>query len=133
MSAPPAAQHAEKPAAGFDYVGGLALRAKDPKALARWYTDRFGLAIKMEFPGGVAGGFESGATQFNIAIVNAEGKHPGAAPGTGYFVLHVNDFDRVLADMTARGITPFDRTADEMGRFASFHDPEGNEVGIWGR
>jgi glyoxylase I family protein len=117
----------------FDFVGGLALRAKEPKELAQWYTQRFGLPVTAEFPGGVAGGFKAGSTDFNLAIVGADGAHPGSSPGTGYFVLHVSDFDRFLADAAARGLTPFERTADAYGRFASFRDPEGNQVGIWGK
>ncbi len=133
VAAPPTTQRAEPSPAVFDFVGGLALRAKEPKELARWYTERFGLPITIEFPGGVAGGFKAGATQFNIAIVGADGKHPGSSPGTGYFVLHVNDFDRFLTDAAARGATPFERTSDAMGRFANFRDPEGNQVSIWGK
>ena len=117
----------------FDFVGGLALRAKQPKELAHWYTQQLGLPVTFEFPGGVAGGFKSGATEFAFAIVSADGAHPGSAPGTGYFVLHVIDFDRFLVDAAARGLTPFERTSDEMGRFASFRDPEGNQVSVWGK
>jgi predicted enzyme related to lactoylglutathione lyase len=131
--AAPAAQPADKAPATFDYVGGLALRAKQPKELALWYTQRFGLPVTIEFPGGVAGGFKAGSMEFAFAIVAAEGAHPGSSPGTGYFVLHVTDFDRFLVDAAARGVTPFERTSDDMGRFASFRDPEGNQVGIWGK
>jgi glyoxylase I family protein len=125
--------HDEKAPATFDFVGGLALRAKQPRELAQWYTQRFGLPVTFEFPGGVAGGFKSGATQFALAIVDADGAHPGSSPGTGYFVLHVSNLDRFLADVAARGVTPFERTSDAMGRFASFRDPEGNQVGVWGK
>jgi hypothetical protein len=81
----------------------------------------------------VAGGFKAGATAFNIAIVRADGKHPGSSPGTGYFVLHVNNFDRFLVDAAARGVVPFEKTSDAQGRFANFRDPEGNQVSIWGK
>ncbi len=121
-----------KPAGRFDYVGALALRANQPKELARWYTDKLGVEMTMEFPGGVAGGFESGNVKFNMAIVDATGDHPGAAPGTAYFVLHVGAFDRVLAELKAKGLEPFEQTADEQGHFATFRDPEGNQVAIWG-
>ena len=59
-AAAPAVQHEDKAPASFDFVGGLALRANQPKELAQWYTQRFGLSITFEFPGGVAGGFKSG-------------------------------------------------------------------------
>ena len=132
-AAPPAIKREAQPPAVFDYVGGLALRAKQPKELARWYTERFGLPVTFQFPGGVAGGFKAGAMEFALAIVDAGGAHPGSSPGTGYFVLHVNDFDRFLVDAAARGVAPFERTSDAMGRFASFRDPEGNQVSIWGK
>ena len=122
-----------KPAGRFDYVGALALRAERPKELARWYTEKLGLEMTIEFPGGVAGGFESGSVKFNMAIVDAGGSHPGSAPGTAYFVLHVGDFDGVVADLKAKGLVPFEQTSDAEGRFASFRDPEGNQVNIWGK
>lgn len=131
-AAAPAMQPEAKAPEVFDFVGGLALRAKQPTELAHWYTEKLGLPVTFEFPGGVAGGFKSGATEFAFAIVSADGAHPGSSPGTGYFVLHVVNFDRFLVDAAARGITPFERTSDAMGRFASFRDPEGNQVGIWG-
>ncbi len=118
---------------GLEYVGGTAIQAKDPKALSAWYNDRFGLPMKGEMPGGAYGGFEWNGTSFNIAIVAAGGKHPGAAPGTAYLVFHVADYDAFIAARAAQGLTPVSTSNDAMGRFASFHDPEGNEVAVWGR
>jgi predicted enzyme related to lactoylglutathione lyase len=117
----------------LEYVGGTAIRAKDPKALSAWYSERFGLPVKGEMPGGFYGGFKWNDTSFNIAIVDAGGKHPGSAPGTAYLVFHVGDYDGFLAARAAQGLTPDSTSSDPMGRFASFHDPEGNEVSVWGR
>ena len=117
---------------GLEYVGGTAIQAKDPKTLSAWYNDRFGLPMKGEMPGGAFGGFEWNGTSFNIAIVAAGGKHPGAAPGTAYLVFHVADYDAFVAARAAQGITPVSTSNGGMGRFASFHDPEGNEVAVWG-
>jgi predicted enzyme related to lactoylglutathione lyase len=119
--------------AGLEYVGGTAIQANDPKALSAWYNDRFGLPMKGEMPGGAYGGFEWNGTSFNIAIVAAGGKHPGAAPGTAYLVFHVADYDAFVAARAAQGLVPVSTSNDGMGRFASFHDPEGNEIAIWGR
>jgi predicted enzyme related to lactoylglutathione lyase len=137
--AAPAAAPAQpsSPPAGpvLEYVGGTAIQAKDPKALSAWYTDRFGLTIAGEMPGGFYGGFEWNGTSFNIAIVSAGGDHPGAAPGTAYLVFHVGDYDGYLAARAAKQLTPFKTEGakgDKFGRFASFHDPEGNEVVVWG-
>jgi glyoxylase I family protein len=119
---------------GLEYVGGTAIQAKDPKALSAWYNDLFGLPIKGEMPGGAYGGFDWNGTSFNIAIVTAGGSHPGSAPGTAYLVFHVGDYDAFLAARATKGLTPFKTTPDEgYGRFASFRDPEGNEVDVWGK
>ena len=91
---------------GLEYVGGTAIQAKDPKALSAWYNDRFGRLMKGEMPGGAYGGFEWNGTSFNIAIVAAGGKHPGAAPGTAYLVFHVGDYDAFVAARAAQGLTP---------------------------
>ena len=131
--AAPATPATKSPAGmGLEYVGGTAIQAKDPKALSAWYNDRFGLPMKGEMPGGAYGGFEWNGTSFNIAIVAAGGKHPGAAPGTAYLVFHVADYDAFIAARSAQGLTPVSTSNGGMGRFASFHDPEGNEVAVWG-
>ncbi len=118
---------------GLEYVGGTAIQAKDPKALSAWYNDVFGLPMKGEMPGGAYGGFEWNGTSFNIAIVGAGGEHPGAAPGTAYLVFHVASYDGFLAARAAKNLTPFSTEASPYGRFAKFHDPEGNEVDVWGK
>ena len=82
---------------------------------------------------GVFGGFEWNGMSFNIAIVPAGGRHAGAAPGTAYLVFHVSDYDKFVAARAAKGATPIETSNDEMGRFATFKDPEGNEVGVWGK
>lgn len=125
-----------KPAPVLEYVGGTAIQAKDPKALSDWYSNRFGLTIQGEMPGGFYGGFEWNGMSFNIAIVTAGGSHPGSAPGTAYLVFHVGDYDGFLAARAAKELTPFKTTGDKgdkFGRFASFRDPEGNEVDVWGK
>jgi predicted enzyme related to lactoylglutathione lyase len=139
MSPAPAAPVAPptnpKSGAVLEYVGGTAIQANDPKALSAWYSERFGLKIDGEMPGGFYGGFEWNGTSFNIAIVAAGGSHPGAAPGTAYLVFHVSDYDGFLAARAAKDLTPFKTTGektDKYGRFASFRDPEGNEVDVWG-
>ena len=42
------------------------------------------------------------------------------------------DYDAFVAARAAQGLTPVSTSNDSMGRFASFHDPEGNEVAVWG-
>ncbi len=69
--------------------------------MSAWYTERFGLPIKGEMPGGFYGGFEWNGASFNIAIVGAGGSHPGAAPGTAYLVFHVSNYDGFLAARAA--------------------------------
>lgn len=119
-------------ATGLEYVGGTAIQAKDPKALSGWYNDHFGLPIKDGMGSGFYGGFEWNGTSFNIAIVAAGGSHPGAAPGTAYLVFHVTDYDGFIAARADKGVTPFETSSEDYGRFAKFRDPEGNEVDIWG-
>jgi predicted enzyme related to lactoylglutathione lyase len=122
-----------KATGGLEYVGGTAIQANDPKTLSAWYNDRFGLPIKGEMPGGAYGGFDWNGTSFNIAIVAAGGEHPGSAPGTAYLVFHVGNYDRFVAARAAKGLTPFETSSEEYGRFAKFRDPEGNEVDVWGQ
>jgi predicted enzyme related to lactoylglutathione lyase len=115
----------------FEYIGGLAFHAKDPQALAHWYTDVLGLPMRITFPGGVAGGFHAGSVDFNMAIVAATSKHAGPPPGAMYMVLRVTDLDARVRELATHGVTPFETSNDKMGRFAMIHDPEGNTIGLW--
>jgi len=110
-------------------VGGIFLKAKDPKGLQRWYAEHLGVPIE----GGYSafdGPEAAGMTVFSFF-----------AEDTGYFGdasqramvnFRVDSLDGVLARLEAAGAKIDPKRMDESyGRFGWFWDPEGNRVELW--
>jgi predicted enzyme related to lactoylglutathione lyase len=99
-------------------VGGIFVKSKDPKALARWYRDVLGVSLE---PWG-------GAT-FKY---DAPGHPPvlvwNAMPDkTTYMAL-----DAYLAKLTAKGVTILKREdGGATGKFAWILDPDGTKIELW--
>ena len=51
------------------YIGAVVIHASQPKELARWYSEKFGMPATFEHRGGFFGGFETAAGPVHIAIV----------------------------------------------------------------
>lgn len=113
----------------INYVGGIQIEARNPKSLAEWYTDKFGLEIGMEYNGGYYGGFTSDDLSLHIGITPGKGDE---RESTISLTFHVDDFAAYLAMLKSKGIIPIQTMEDGEGQFAFFNDPENNKIGIWG-
>jgi catechol 2,3-dioxygenase-like lactoylglutathione lyase family enzyme len=117
-------------------IGGIFIKARDPKALAAWYSDHLGVprangAIPPLFQwrdhddpqrvgNTVWGLFQSDTKYF--------------APSTAPFMINyrVNNLDRLLARLRAAGITVEPKVVDDFnGKFGWVMDPEGNKIELW--
>ena len=89
-------------------IGGVFLRARDPKALYAWYEKHLGLPF-------AHGCFAFPAEQ-ERAMINFQ----------------VDDLEALLAKLTADGVSvdPKRESAD-YGKFGWITDPEGNRVELW--
>ncbi|MGA8162925.1 MAG: VOC family protein [Acidobacteriaceae bacterium] len=109
-------------------LGGVFLRARDPKALYAWYEKHLGLP-KSE------GGFLFPAEQQRGVIVVAffpqsSDYFPASQPAM--LNLQVDDLDAVLDGLIAAGVSVDPkRESFDYGRFGWFTDPEGNRVELW--
>ncbi len=115
-------------------IGGVFLRAKDPKSLAAWYAQHLGVQLspwggaqfewKDEVPAG------TGVTAWNTFAENTDYFGPGRqAVMINY---RVDDIDGVVASLKSAGATVDDKRMDESyGRFAWATDPEGNRFELW--
>ncbi len=119
-------------------LGGVFLRARDPKNLAQWYQQHLGLPMETwngalllwsdEVPKGTGGTtfafFKSDTTYF--------GPGTPAGPQAAMINLRVDDLDALLQALAAEGV-PIDPKRDNQsyGRFAWITDPEGNRVELW--
>jgi predicted enzyme related to lactoylglutathione lyase len=111
-------------------IGGFFFRAKDPKALAKWYNDNLGVTktpSNYDDPPWRQG---AGTTVFEPF------KHD-----TTYFGdmrlqwminFRVRDLDKMAAQLRANGVAvDIDPETYPNGRFAKIVDPEGNPIQLW--
>ena len=111
-------------------IGGFFFPARDPEALARWYTTHFGID---PVPGDYATPpwrQEAGATVF----APFRGEPGGAEPAKSHWILNlrVDDLDGIVAALRQAGSTvEVDPEIHPNGRFASLDDPEGNRLQLW--
>ncbi|MGA3262877.1 MAG: VOC family protein [Terracidiphilus sp.] len=111
-------------------VGGVFLKAKDPKALSEWYAAHLGIRPG-EAGSLVFDGPESAEmTVFAHFPLDSPYFGDGAQPCVVNF--RVDDLDQLLAQLAAAGVRIDPRREEyAYGRFAWIWDPEGNRVELW--
>jgi predicted enzyme related to lactoylglutathione lyase len=111
-------------------VGGIFLKARDPKALSAWYQTHFDI---QSVGGGtlIFDGPESvGMTVFSHFPLDAA--NFGDGPQQAMVNLRVDDMDQLLAQLAAAGVRIDPKRDDsDFGRFAWIWDLEGNRVELW--
>ena len=115
------------------YVGAISINpCQDAKVLADWYS-RFGIETK-EYKGGYYGKLDTAAGLFAFGIHPKKANAPQKCTGSISVVYRVENFEGSLSSLKGKGLTPDSIEKDpEQGQFAHFHDPDGNEVTIWGK
>lgn len=113
-------------------IGGIFLKARDPKTLGAWYRDNLGLPI--EEWGGAVLQFKDDPTPrdkgYAVWSLFAESSKHFAGPCMVNF--RVDDLDALLAQLRAAGCAVDEKTSDDdYGRFGWVTDPEGNRVELW--
>ena len=114
-------------------IGGVLLRAKDPKALGAWYAKHLGIEVSPyganflwsdEVPKG------TGMTAWSTFPENTEYFGPGRqAVMINY---RVDDLEGLLRQLEADGVEIVPKREDvSYGRFAWIVDPEGNRLELW--
>jgi predicted enzyme related to lactoylglutathione lyase len=115
------------------YVGAISINpCQDAKVLADWYS-RFGIETK-EFKGGYYGKLDTAAGLFAFGIHPKKPDAPAKCSASISVVFRVENFEASLLSMKGKGLSPDSIEKDpNQGAFAHFHDPDGNEVTIWGK
>jgi len=120
-------------------LSGVRLYARDPVALARWYSTHLGLGMQSE-EGGSSGCFHSFDAAATANSGSAEAPSWGVIPSetgaavpderclVGYRVL---DLDASLAALKAGGVEFEGPVECDHGRYAWLRDPEGNPVELY--
>src|SRR5215813_3812312 len=123
---------AQTPPAKILYVGAISINpCQDAKVLADWYS-RFGIETK-EYKGGYYGKLDTAAGLFAFGIHPKKADAPQKCSASVSVVYRVDNFEGSLSALKTKGLLPDKTEKDQTGQFAHFHDPDGNEVTIWGK
>ncbi|MEL7460994.1 MAG: VOC family protein [Pseudomonadota bacterium] len=111
-------------------LGGVFIRARNPKALAAWYCENLGIDL-------VPGDYETPAWQQSagtcvFAPFDADTTY---FPSTQQVMLNfrVRSLDAIIGQLTAAGVevTTDPDSPQPNGSFAWAQDPEGNRFELW--
>jgi predicted enzyme related to lactoylglutathione lyase len=110
-------------------VGGIFLKARDPKALSDWYATHLG--IESQYGGLVFDGpAAAGLTMFSHFPLDSQYFGDGSQQVMINF--RVDNLDQLLAQLAAAGVRVDPKRDDsDYGRFAWIWDAEGNRVELW--
>jgi catechol 2,3-dioxygenase-like lactoylglutathione lyase family enzyme len=123
--------HAEPPGR-ITGVGGLFVKSKNPKALARWYRDVLG--VPMEPWGGATLRYDAPGHPQVLAWNAFSVTTDYMAPSTREFMINfaVDDLDAFLGRLKAKGVTILKQDdANPSGKFAWILDPDGTKIELW--
>lgn len=124
------------PAERVTGIGGIFIKAKDPKVLTAWYNDQLGVP---RANGAVPPIFQwralddparVGTTVWGL--FRADTKY--FAPSTAPFMINyrVNNLEGLLARLRAAGVTIEGKVVEDFnGKFGWVMDPEGNKIELW--
>ena len=116
-------------------IGGVFIKAKDPKALCEWYETHLGIGF-------------NGSTYVSFEWTNPE---PTSKPGSTVFSFfkqdskyfdpsnssvmvnfRVKDLEQLLEVLKGEGVTVVgDMMNESYGKFGWIMDPEGNKIELW--
>jgi predicted enzyme related to lactoylglutathione lyase len=115
-------------------IGGVFLKAQDPKALAAWYKQHLGVPVgeygfaSFEWSDDVPAG--TGQTAWSLFA--ADTNHFGPSGQTAMINYRVDDLEAILEQLAAAGATIDPKREEaEYGKFAWAFDPEGNRFELW--
>lgn len=111
-------------------IGGVFFRARDPKALARWYRDHLGVPLVPQTYDEPPWRQEAGPTAFDPFPRDTD--YFGRAEQMWMVNFRVRSLPAMVAQLEAAGIeVTVDPEQYPNGRFARVYYPEGNPVELW--
>ena len=129
-------KEAALPAERVSGIGGIFIKAKDPKGLGQWYSDKLGVPR----PNGPIPTLFLWRELEDSTLVGTTvwGMFPTDtkyfAPSASSFMINyrVRNLDRMVAQLRAQGVPIEGKIVDEFnGRFTWVMDPEGNKIELW--
>jgi len=111
-------------------LGGVFLKAHDPKALSAWYSTHLGIEAQGGDSLAFSGPQSAGMTVF--AHFALESPYFGVSGQSFMVNFRVDDLDQLLVQLAAADVRIDPKREDHAyGRFAWIWDPEGNRVELW--
>jgi predicted enzyme related to lactoylglutathione lyase len=111
-------------------IGGVFLKALDPKALSAWYATHLGIPLVEDGSLAFDGPESAGMTVF--AHFPADTTYFGSGPQQSMVNFRVDDLDELLKQLNAAGVRIDPKREDySYGRFVWIWDPEGNRIELW--
>lgn len=115
-------------------VGGVFLKAKDPKALAAWYEKH----LQINFQGNTYGLLpwkedDHPEPQTVFSFMSADDTYFDPSPKPFMINFRVANLDALLQTLRDEGVQVVEatETMDGIGKFGWIVDPEGNKVELW--
>ncbi|THD70759.1 VOC family protein [Phenylobacterium sp.] len=110
-------------------IGGVFLKAADPKAVREWYARVLGFDVTAW--GGVVWPHPTvGKTTWSVFPLESDHFAPSTAPFMINFI--VDDLEGLLARARAEGVEPVSESAsDGFGKFGWLMDPTGVKIELW--
>jgi len=119
-------------------IGGIFLKARDPKALSAWYAQHLGIQLSEHGSATLLWADEvppaTGMTVWSLFPTDTPYFGPGNETGPQQAMVNyrVDDLDALLTQLAATGVTIDPHSEDyDYGRFAWIVDPEGNRIELW--
>jgi predicted enzyme related to lactoylglutathione lyase len=111
-------------------VGGVFLRARDPRSLAAWYREQPGITATED--GSLIFDGPDAASMTVFAHFPEDTEYFGRSQQRAMINFRVDSLDQLLAQLEVARV-PIDpaRMNVAYGRFAWIEDPEGNRVELW--
>ncbi len=115
-------------------IGGVFLRTKDPKAMAKWYSEHLGITLA-DFNGTAfhwSDELPAGTGMTAWSTFPEDTSYLGEAQQQVMINYRVDDLDALLATLSAAGvwIDP-KRETYAYGQFAWIKDCDGNRLELW--
>jgi len=114
-------------------IGGISIKAKDPKALCEWYKTHLGIDVQKW--GGTAfhwvddtGTPMAGTTAWSVS----DGSYFSPSEATFMVNYRVDDLHALLNQLRTENCKVLENVEEsEFGKFGWVMDPEGNKVELW--
>jgi len=110
-------------------IGGVFLKARDPKALASWYQEHLGI----QFGNGLYVDFPWTPSGHNVFSFFKQDSNYFQPSDKEYMInFRVQNLKNLMAELEKEGVTIVGKLEEyDYGLFGHIMDPEGNKIELW--